>query len=707
MRNIAVRPSLAIRIVASVVSVMGILMSLTSTASEHRVEITRDEWGVPNINSDTELGAIYGQGYAVAEDRLPTVMRLYRAALGRMSEAFGPDHVEEDYISRLSRHEEVARERFAEIPQELQDALTAFVDGMRAYMAAHPDRVPEYAIDPEPHFPVAAGRYFIWGWPLGQAFDDLSHAPDEGEQDDTGRGSNQWSVSGRRTEAGHPILVLDPHLSWRGAQLLYECHLRGGDLDVYGFGVPGTPYVGLGHNNDIAWAMTTGGPDTADVYELTLNPSNRTQYRYDGEWRSLTRRTIDIPVKTEDTITTVSRMALASHHGPIVEQRGDKAYALKLAYADSVNLATQLARMNKARDLGDFLSAMSMAELMPQNVMYADVRGNTYYQRTGRVPIRPDGYDWNAPVPGDTSDAEWLGVHDTADLAQLLNPPAGWMQNCNISPGTMTENSPMTADRYPAYIYMNTTEGANPRGRRASELLAAATGMTLEDAIAIANDHYAHGEKPWREALGRAFEADSRDDLREAAEIIRAWDGYARRDAVGVTLFVHWLRALDEDRRAFRPEALSGDDALTPSECDTLLDALALAAAGMRETYGRLDVPWGDVWRGRRGDESWPLSGVSGESGLSTLRAVNGSWEDDGVAYIRAGQLCTTVVMLDPAGVRSYSAVPFGQSEDPASPHYTDQGRLLFAEEKLKDSRYRRAVPDAQVESRIKLEYSR
>ena len=63
--------------------------------------------------------------------------------------------------------------------------------------------------------------------------------------------------------------------------------------------------------------------------------------------------------------------------------------------------------------------------------------------------------------------------------------------------------------------------------------------------------------------------------------------------------------------------------------------------------------------------------------------------------------------MLDPAGVRSYSAVPFGQSEDPASPHYTDQGRLLFAEEKLKDSRYRRAVPDAQVKSRIKLEYSR
>lgn len=700
MLNVSVR-------VAFAASVLGILMSLTAYASEHRVEITRDEWGVPHIQSDTELGAIHGQGYAVAEDRLPTVMRLYRAALGRMAEAFGPEHVDDDYISRLSRHEEVARERFGDIPQEYQDALTAFVAGIRAYMAAHPERVPEYAIDPEPHHPVAAGRHFIWGWPLGQAFDDLSHAPEDGEQDDTGRGSNQWSVSGRRTAGGHPILVFDPHLSWRGSQLLYECHLRGGDLDAYGFGVPGTPYIGLGHNDNIAWAMTTGGPDTADVYELSLNPSNPMQYRYDGEWRSLTRRTIDIAVKTDDGMETVSRPAYASHHGPIGEQRGDKAYAFKLAYADEVDLATQLARMNKAENIGDFLRAMSMAQLMPQNVMYADIHGNTYYQRTGRVPIRPDGYDWTRPVPGDTSESEWLGIHDTADLAQLLNPAAGWMQNCNISPGTMTENSPMTADRYPHYIYMNSTDGANPRGRRANQLLAATTRMTLEDATAIANDHYAHGEGPWRRALARAFDVEPRDELREAVEIIRAWDGYAHRESVGVALFVRWLNALGPARYGFRQEALAAVAPLEAEERATLLDALTDAGDQMREAYGRLDVPWGDVWRARRGDESWPVSGVSGEGGLSTLRAVNGRWEEDGVGYIRAGQLCTTVVMLDPNGVRSYSAVPFGQSEDPESPHYTDQGRLLFAEEKLKDSRYRRDVPDDKVESRILLTYSR
>ncbi len=691
-----------------IVSLVGATVSLNAAASVPHAVITRDEWGVPHIHADTELAAIHAQGYAVAEDRLPTVMRLYRMALGRMAEAFGSDHVEDDYTSRTWRHEEVARARFDEIPVGYQDALRAFVSGIRVYMERHPGRVPEYAVEPEPHFPVAAARYFMWGWPLGQAYDDLSHAdaPDEEEVDDTGRGSNQWAVSGRRTRSGHPILVFDPHLSWRGPELLYECHLHGGDLDAYGFGVPGVPYIVLGHNDHIAWAMTTGGPDTSDAYELTLNPDNAMQYRYDGEWRELTRRTVDIAVKTDSGVTTVKREALASHHGPVAEQRGDTAYAIKLPYAEEVGVTEQLARMNKARNLGDFLSAMSMAQLIPQNTMYADVHGNTYYQRTGRVPIRPEGFDWTRPVPGDTSASEWLGIHDTADLVQILNPAAGWMQNCNISPGTMTENSPMTADRYPFYLYMHSTEGANARGRRANDRLANATDMTVADATAIANDHYAHGEKPWREALARAFDAEPRDELQDAVDTIRAWDGYAHRESVATPLFVHWLRALGNARHEFRREALNGEDALTAAERATLLDALAAASAHMRATYDRLEVPWGEVWRGRRGDETWPVSGVSGEGGLSTLRAVNGRWEDDGVGYVGAGQLCTTVVSLEPGNVRSYSAVPFGQSEDPASPHYTDQGRLLFAEEKLKDSRYRRDVPANMVESRVVLEYA-
>jgi hypothetical protein len=72
--------------------------------------------------------------------------------------------------------------------------------------------------------------------------------------------------------------------------------------------------------------------------------------------------------------------------------------------------------------------------------------GNTYHQRTGRVPRRPTGYDWSRPVPGDTAATLWEGVHETCELVQIVNPLTGWMQNCNIALDTMTEDSPMTAD---------------------------------------------------------------------------------------------------------------------------------------------------------------------------------------------------------------------------------------------------------------------
>ena len=202
---------------------------------------------------------------------------------------------------------------------------------------------------------------------------------------------------------------------------------NGGLLNVYGANLPGLPYVSWGHNEYISWTFTDStGPDTSDVYELTLNPQNPMQYRYDGEWRNLERETISIKVNTPDGMKTITRELLASHHGPIVEIRGKRAYAIKIAYADGLlGDIEPCARICKSKHLGDFLQALSTRRVYPNNVMYGDVNGNIYYQNTGLVPIRPEGYDWNRPVPGNTPKTEWLGFHDTADLVQILNPPSG------------------------------------------------------------------------------------------------------------------------------------------------------------------------------------------------------------------------------------------------------------------------------------------
>lgn len=151
------------------------------TKGTDEIEIVRDTWGVPHVFAESELGALYGQGYAMAEDRLPTMMRAYRKAVGRMAEAFGPDWIEHDHQQRIWRHAHIARARYHELPAGWQCAGEAFVAGVKRYMTEHPDRVPEWSLDVQAYHLIALVRHTTSGYLLGQAWSDLeraaSHAP--------------------------------------------------------------------------------------------------------------------------------------------------------------------------------------------------------------------------------------------------------------------------------------------------------------------------------------------------------------------------------------------------------------------------------------------------------------------------------------------------------------------------------------------------
>ena len=54
-----------------------------------QIEILRDRWGVPHIYAQTEMGATHGQGYAMAGDRLPTMMKAYRTRMASPTSSQG------------------------------------------------------------------------------------------------------------------------------------------------------------------------------------------------------------------------------------------------------------------------------------------------------------------------------------------------------------------------------------------------------------------------------------------------------------------------------------------------------------------------------------------------------------------------------------------------------------------------------------------
>lgn len=677
-------------------------------AKGSRTAIVRDEWGVPRISGDSMAAVAYALGYAQAEDRLEEILKAYLRAEGRLASAFGSEFLEEDYQARALRHAEVSRARYGELSPQSRAVIEAFVAGIAKYMDEHPEKVPAWGFRPEPPMVVALVRTAAWSWPVGQAFEDLGRALPR----PPGSGSNQWAVSPERTALGCAALAIDPHVPLFGILRWYECHLHGGPLHAYGFAVPGTPIVALGHNDHLAWACTTGGPDTSDIYEVELDRPGGLRYRYDGAWRDVETREIEIPVREGGATRAVRRAVRRTHHGPIVREAGARAFAMKIPYEEEVRLAEEFLAFNLARSLADFRHALELDQFFPQNLMAADVDGNIFYIRTGRVPIRPPGVDPARPIDGGTSKTEWLGLRKQAELVQCLNPIQGFFQNCNIGPDTMMADSPMTPEKYPPEVYNAPRGATNSRGRRAVELLAQSDRLDAAGAIAILLDTGVRGFEGWIAALESSAETLARENSEERArlagplETLQAWDGRMEAESEGATLFYAWKMALRELAPKLELEAAPGPEKLAKPEKLALARALLRAAAELERRFGSARVPWGRVNRLRRGDRDFPVGGASpAHLGFSTLRAVATRPEADGTLVAVMGQTCPTVVFLEgPEKVRSFSALPFGESDDPASPHFADQAEKLFSPKALKDTHYRREGELERVESRNVLE---
>lgn len=669
------------------------IVLLPAWIGAEEVTLYRDTWGVPHVYAPTDAGAAFGIGYAQAEDRLEQLLRNYREAEGTLAEAFGESHVEQDYLRRIEQHRKVCRAKYDQLPAEVRRLLEAFQAGVKRYMAEHPERVPAWAPELHPSQAIVVARYVIFRWPMGTALSELGRR----KEVKFDFASNEWAVRPERTAAGTAaMLCIDPHIGWEGVFRFYEMRLHGDKVHISGFGPVGTPLVGLGHNRRLGWAFTTGGPDTTDIYAEQINPKNPKQYRYDGQWRDMRTEKEEIRVRQPDgSFRTVVREIEYTRHGPIALREGNIAYAIACPYLDQIDLPTQLYRMCTATNLDEFNMALGMCQMMEQNCMYADDQGNIQYVRTGRVPIRPKGYDWRRPVAGNTSATEWQGLHPQKDLVQLLNPASGYMQNCNIGPDRMMRNCPIRPSDYPDYIFGAQPGQTNSRGRRAVELLDAADKLTTEAAMAIVNDTHADGAEAWQRAVADAAKAAGDQPrvktLAPVLDIAAKWNGRMDKDSVGATLYrAFWEHQKPRARREpIGREDMAGDR----------LETLAAAADSLRKEYGRIEVPWGEVHRVGRGGRDFPCGG--GESGSgTTLRAVGGRWIGKKIIGDH-GQSCTQLVVFKKSGAASWSVTPWGQSDDPQSPHYLDQADRLFSNSLLKPTWFDK---DALLAGHVELE---
>jgi len=100
------------------------------------IRIWHDESGMPHVVADDLYGAFYGYGYCIGRDRMFQLEVLRRSSAGTLSEAFGSDYVEVDFMARRDRVEpsEIAA-GLEQSPADFMQALTAYTNGINRAIA--------------------------------------------------------------------------------------------------------------------------------------------------------------------------------------------------------------------------------------------------------------------------------------------------------------------------------------------------------------------------------------------------------------------------------------------------------------------------------------------------------------------------------------------------------------------------------------------
>ncbi|HSR91526.1 MAG TPA: penicillin acylase family protein [Gemmatimonadales bacterium] len=635
-----------------------------------RVTIYRDTYGIPHVVGETDASTLFGFAYAQAEDNFWRIEDNYIKSLGRRAEVEGESGLVGDRRSRTLEVPRLAQAEYARMPQRMRELLEAFVGGLNAYLADHPDVHPRLLTRFEPWYPLAFIRYnyyqngFFWSAGLEPA--DLEVALEDSSARSKDFGSNGWVIGPTKSSTRHAMLFINPHLPFFGSGQVYEGHIKSNEgWNFTGYTRFGFPFPYVGHNESLGWVSTDNAADQADLYQETFDdPAHPLAYRYGKGYRQATVWTDTIGVKTEGGIDRRVFTFRKTHHGPIVGARDGKPLALRMAKFDGDGWLAEWYAMTRARRVSELKDALRPLNMLFGNVMAADAEGNTFYVYNGAVPVRDPRFDWSAPVDGSDPATEWRGYHSFADLPQLTNPPTGWMQNCNTTPFLLTSSGNPDSSKFPRYMV---PEGDNWRGLVSRRILGSKPQFTWDDWVRAAFDTYVISADSLLPGLLRDFAADSagRARLAPAVDTLARWNRRSDTASVAMTLFDRWQEALGD-----------GEPGLA---------ALDSAVARLEREWGTWQVPWGAINRLQRVDEradqqfadarpSVPVLGVSGRDG-AVFTFYAGPIPGQKRRYGMAGASYISIVEFGPT-VRALAVHTMGASGNPQSPHYFDQGPL-------------------------------
>lgn len=564
-------------------------------------------------------------------------------------------------------------------------------------------------------------------------------------------GSNAWALAGNRTENGRGLLLANPHYPWYGIARFWEKHLTiPGVYDAYGVSLIGTPGVALGFNENVGWSHTVSNSMRTVIYQLALNPENPTQYRWEDAWRDLSQKTVTIDVAIEDGSISVDHTVWSSHHGPLMALPGLSAdpmtvFAVRDANLENIHTFAQWQAMAQAEDMNDFIDAHRQFNAMPWiNTIAASADGRAVYIDNSTVgALSPESMaSWQTQIAANPR-LQYLYLARGLVILDGSSETNDWIETDSPVPNTEPfDRRPLIeSDKYvfnandsywlsdpenpaPALspLYGATNSPRSVRTRMNIELLRpnSPLGFAGDDGKfnltevqdALFGNQSLTAQLLLPELLAeceanpeQSLSDGNKVDLGEACDVLAAWDQSFDSDSRGAVLFREWLTRYPYNETylgnmLFKNGFDPANPATTPNGLANPTEALAklaeatamLAAAGFE-----LDIALGELQRGHRADQIFPVHGGNRHEGIANLQVTTSrgdnptetpiftgsndyvgdskSLSDSGYNVVHGSSFIMTLSYTD-EGPEAEAILSYSQSGDPESPYFSDQTAL-------------------------------
>jgi len=545
------------------------------------VEIIRDSYGMAHIYAQSDADAYFASGYCAAQDRIFQMDILRRAIRGRLAEILGEKLVPLDRFFRTVTAKKTLDEMVLELPPEIVAAMTAYADGVNAFLNNPDESLPlEFTLlgaDPEPWLPAdcLAAHYFM-SWGLNVSFGiEMMHAaviekvgPElastifvdypkgypvitEKEKRQTlgtnlglleafgqveqlldfsaGGASNSWVISGQKSKTGKPILANDMHLGHTLPGIWYEIHLNSPGQNVSGVTLASIPFIVVGANEHVAWGFTNSMIDDTDYYVEKINPANPDQVEYQAGFEDIEVRSEIIKVRGGSQVEARIRL---TRHGPIISDLKDinakpgTAIAMRWTASELFESPRALYLANRARNISEVEQAAAFFKSPGQNWVFADDQGNIGYMLAAGIPDR-QGFDGGLTLPGWDGKHEWSGFVPTEQQPRMRNPAEGFIA---------TANNKIVSDDYPHKI--SHYYAMPDRIQRIRSMLEAKEKIGIEDIKKMHADFYVVLAEEWVPLFTLLLGSGNLSNLeKQALAELKKWDFVADPDDVATTIF--------------------------------------------------------------------------------------------------------------------------------------------------------------------------